>query len=135
MFVVGAANVSKAFWGAGRHRAKVAPLRQALRDSLGVDDQSPLYDVGMRNNFEHYDERIDRWWTECPRHNLLDRGFGAPSVVSLDDKEMFRIYDPDTARIIFWGEAFHMQPIASECDRIFPIGEREASKPHWDGRH
>ena len=42
MFVVGASNVSKALWGQPSSREKVAARRQPLRDSLGVDDASPL---------------------------------------------------------------------------------------------
>jgi len=132
MLVVGAGNVSKALWGQGRSRKKTAPARQPLRDSLGVDDASPLYDVGMRNNFEHFDERIDRWWAESPSHNHLDRMIGPPTAVAgLTDIEMFRIYDPGTRSIVFWGQTFALQPIASECDRLVRVAEREAAKPHW----
>jgi hypothetical protein len=82
MFVVGAGNVFKALWGDGRSRRKVAPRRQPLRDSLNTDDSSPLYDVALRNHFEHYDERLDVWWEESPTHNRLDRTIGSPAAVS-----------------------------------------------------
>src|SRR5450631_2177877 len=49
------ANISKALWGQG---GKLAIERKPLRDSIGVDDTSPLREVTMRNNFEHFDERI-----------------------------------------------------------------------------
>ena len=135
MFVVGAANVSKVLWGGGRNRVRAAPRRQPLRDSLGVDDTSPLYDVGMRNNFEHLDERIDAWWNDCPRHVHIDRIIGPPSAVRVSDlseKEMFRVYDPATQSIVFWGQDFPLQPVATECDRLYVIAQREGSKPHWE---
>lgn len=131
MFVVGAGNVSKALWGDGRSRRKTAPVRQPLRDSLQTDDSSPLYDVAMRNHFEHYDERLDRWWAESPTHNHLDRHIGAGTVGGLAAIEMFRVYDPDTMSVVFWGEEFALNPIATECERIIAIAHRESSKPHW----
>jgi hypothetical protein len=132
MFVVGAGNLSKAFWGEGRGRQHIAPRRQSLRDSLAVEDSSPLYSVGIRNHFEHYDERIDRWWAESSTHNHADRMIGSPDQLGgLTDIEMFRIYDPGTVSIVFWGQQYELQPIASEVDRIYPIALREANKPHW----
>ena len=53
-----AANVSKALWG---QKGKYAEIRKPLRDSIGVSDESPLRNVNMRNNFEHFAERLDRW--------------------------------------------------------------------------
>jgi hypothetical protein len=41
------------------------------------------------------------------------------------------VYDPTNGSIVFWGQQFHLQPIATEVDRIFPVAERESAKPHW----
>ncbi|MEA2141968.1 MAG: hypothetical protein QOI64_398 [Solirubrobacteraceae bacterium] len=87
-----ASNISKALWGqGGRHEVE----RQALRDSLGIDDTSPLREVAMRNHFEHYDERLDRWWAESVAHNHLDVSIMPPSTVQgMDANDMFRVFDP-----------------------------------------
>ena len=69
------ANISKAFWGSG---GKLAVERKPLRDSIGIDDKSPLRAVTMRNNFEHFDERIDRWWTS-PKGTI----WSIPTLASL----------------------------------------------------
>jgi hypothetical protein len=133
MFVVGAGNTSKALWGDGRDRAKTSVRRQPLRESLEVKDDSPLYDLSMRNNFEHYDERIDRWWKESPSHNHLDRMIGSPNIVSgLTDIDRFRVYDPGGLSIVFWGQTWELQPIANECERVHAIASREAVKPQWE---
>jgi hypothetical protein len=133
MFVVGAGNVSKALWGAGRKRTTATPARRPLRDSLETDDSSALYSIPMRNHFEHYDERIEEWWAKSERHNIADRTIGPPSAVSgLERIEMFRFYDPVASRVVFWGEEFDLQPIADECHRIMAVAEREAAKPHWE---
>jgi len=129
ILLTGAANAAKALWGQkGGKAAERAPLRQ----SLGVDDTSPLKAVGMRNNFEHYDERLDRWWNESPCHNHLDRMIGPPDmVVGLDDLDRFRGYDPTTNAIVFWSQRFDVQAIVTEVERILPIAESEADRPHW----
>src|SRR5271154_1382263 len=56
-FLNAAADISKALWG---QRGKLASERKDLRDSIGIADDSPLTEVNMRNNFEHFDERLDR---------------------------------------------------------------------------
>ena len=45
--------------------------RQSLRDSLSVDDSSPLRRVKIRNDHEHLDERIERWWDTSPNPNFV----------------------------------------------------------------
>ena len=130
ILLTGAGNAAKALWGQkGKLDAERAPLRQ----SLNVDDTSALKDVDMRNNFEHYDERLDRWWNESPSHNHLDRMVGPPGGgAGLDDLDRFRVYDPTTNDIVFWGERFNVQAIVTELERILPIAEHEANRPHWE---
>ncbi|MDP9256977.1 MAG: hypothetical protein M3Q31_10535 [Actinomycetota bacterium] len=125
-----AANISKALWGQG---GKFAKEREPLRASLQVDDTSPLRNVAMRNHFEHFDERIDKWWDTSESHNLLDRSIMPPSAVEgLADIEMFRVFDPSTADIVFWGQRFNVNEIVREAARLLPIASVEAAKPHWD---
>lgn len=127
--ITGAGNVSKALWGQG---ARWADKRKPLRQSLGVSESSAFKDVSMRNHFEHYDECLDRWWAVSPNHNHLDRMIGPPSaVVGVDELDRFRVYDNTTHDVVFWGERFNIQEIATEADRLLPIAQRECAKPHW----
>ena len=129
-FLVGAANVSKALWG---QRSKFETQRAPLRDSLSVSAESPLKNMTFRNHFEHYDERIDRWWAESVSHNILDQMIGSPSAVQgFESQESFRIYDPGSHTIYFWGEDFAVEPIARELDRVYPLAKSESEKPHWN---
>lgn len=130
IFVSGSANIAKALWGQGQ---RLAAQRAQLRASLNVDDTSPLRDVAMRNHFEHYDERIDRWNNESKQHNVLDRMIGPPSAVAgIDTIDRFRVYEPGTMMVHFWGDSFQLQPIADEVSRLFPIAQYEAEKPRWE---
>lgn len=125
-----AANISKALWGTG---GRLAAERQHLRASIGVSDSSPLRDVVMRNNFEHIDERLDRWWRESTHHNHADLNIGPKAMIAgMADIDMFRAFDPATADITFWGQEFNVQAIVNEVQRILPLVSAEAQKPHWD---
>jgi len=125
-----AANISKAFWG---QRGRFAAERQALRDSVGIPDTSPLRDVNMRNNFEHLDERLDKWWAESARHNHADLNIGPiGAIAGLDDIDMFRLFDPHSTEIVFWSQRFNLQSLIDEVQRVLPTLRAEAAKPHWE---
>lgn len=125
-----AANAAKALWGSGGRKAKE---RARLRDSIGVSDQSPLKLVDMRNNFDHYDERIDKWWQNSKRRNHLDLSVGhKDSISGLDNIDMFRQFDPVTTNVIFWGQEFNIQELVDEVNRLLPSLRIESAKPHWE---
>jgi hypothetical protein len=128
-----AANISKALWG---QKGRLADERAPLRESLAVDDSSPLRDVALRNHFEHYDERLDRWWATSPAHNHLDMGVlsGPNAVVGFDDIDMFRVLDPLRGEVVFWGERFNLARIIQAAAQLLPVAQAEADKPHGKGR-
>ena len=125
-----AANISKAFWGQG---GRFAEQRKALRDSVGVSDDSALRYVVMRNNFEHFDERLDRWWKESKRHNYSDLNImPADAIAGIDETDSFRNFDPKSTDLSFWGQTFNLQDLINAVRTILPKLEVEANKPHWD---
>lgn len=124
------ANISKSLWG---QRGKLAFERKPLRDSIGIDDDSPLRQVTMRNNFEHIDERIDTWWKQSTHHNHADLNLGPRNMISgIQDIDRFRHFDPTTTDLFFWGQEFNLQVLINEVQKILPKIQNEASKPHWD---
>ncbi len=124
------ANISKMLWG---QRGRKLEERRALRASIGVPDDSVLRDATMRNHFEHMDERIDRWWETSRHHNHADKNLGpATAIGGLDPVDMFRMFDPSSADVTFWGERFNLQAIVTEVEKIMPALQAEAEKPHWD---
>jgi len=124
-----AANVSKLLWGGGGKRAVE---REPLRASIGVADSSPLHSTEMRNHFEHIDQRLDAWWANSPRHNHADQNIGPYGAISgIDEIDSFRLYDPDSGDLWFWGDSFNLKEIVAEVQRIYPIVQVESEKPHW----
>jgi hypothetical protein len=128
-FVASAANVSKLLWGQG---GKFAKERKPLRDSINVKDSSPLKHTTMRNHFEHIDERLDRWWRESATHNIANYNVGPSTMIDgLKTIELFRAYDPSTRTARFWGNTYNLKEIVEEVERIYPLLQTEAAKPHW----
>jgi hypothetical protein len=126
-----AANVSKVMWGSG---GKLEEERRPLRESLGVPDDSPLKNTDLRNHFEHFDERIDRWWTESPNHAYIDRIIGPPNAISgtsVTDVDCFRQYNPATNQANFWGVDHDIQAIVSAAEALFESAAVESAKPNW----
>lgn len=124
-----AANISKALWGSG---GKYSAERQDVRDSIGVDDNSPLREVAMRNHFEHFDERLTNWWKSSAKHNHLDLNFASRSAISFADPiDKFRNFDPSSGDLTFWGDEFNLKTIIDEVMRIYPKLQQEANKFPW----
>jgi hypothetical protein len=124
------ANISKAFWG---QAGKFAKERKPLRDSLGVGNKSPLQQTSMRNNFEHFDERLDEWYTTSAQRNHIDYMIGPPNMIKgAADIDMFRVFDTTTGDVVFWGKRYPLNMIVQEIQRLHPLAVAEASKPHWD---
>ncbi|MDB5338393.1 MAG: hypothetical protein JWN70_4012 [Planctomycetaceae bacterium] len=117
------ANIAKALWG--KHGTP-PENRKALGESVGISDDSPLKRVSMRNNFEHFDERIDRWWKSSNGHNFADLNIG-PNV-TLDDIDSFRSFNPTTSDLSFWGQKFNVQELIDEVCAILPKLDAELAK-------
>lgn len=131
-FLNSSANIAKALWGQGGKRNLE---RQALRDSIGINDSSPLKITQMRNNFEHFDERLEIWWKEAPNHNCVDLNIiSRKHIIDLSGSDLgwFRNFDPQTTTLTFWSEDFYVQELIDEVRRILPKLEEEANKPPWE---
>ena len=121
MILVSAGNISKALWGqSGRYERE----RQPLRDTIKVNDSSPLKILNMRNDWEHFDERIDEWWLKSESRMFYDRNVG----FNFSDRspiDIFRNWDPEKQELVFWGKKLNIKEIVCEIERIMPLLENE----------
>jgi len=110
------ANISKALWGQG---GQLGSQRKPLREVLLVTENSPLSQVKMRNNFEHFDERIDRWWLTSKNMNFVDSNVMPENAISgIETGDIFRNYDPETTELVFWGQKINIASLVKEAERI-----------------
>ncbi len=115
------ANIAKAAWGAG---GNLADVRQALRESLVIDDENPIANVDLRNHLEHYDERLDRWYRTSERRNHADYLTGPPGMISgIESSDVFRHFDPDSGDVIFWGEHYNLPQLVKAISVLLPIAD------------
>jgi hypothetical protein len=122
-----AAAIRRAMWSTN---AATSNARIALRQSLDTEDSSPINSPRMRNNFEHFDERIDKWWAESERRNFIDLNVMPENMFPRqEDINMFRAYDPHTGEVTFWGDRLNIHEIAAEAARIHQAAMRELEKP------
>ena len=101
-----------------------------------MTDASPLRVVDIRNDYEHFDERLERWWKTSTHHNYVGemigpRGSIGGSAIS-EDRDILRWFDNATGDLIFWGNELNVPTVVKEVQGLLPIAEREANKPHWE---
>ncbi|CEG31458.1 hypothetical protein [Peribacillus simplex] len=118
-FLNSTANVSKLLFGT---KDRVSAARKTLRDSLNVSDDSVIKIRDMRNHFEHFDERIEKWNKTSVRHNFADKLIGPTNMIQgLDQKDYFRHFDTTKGAITFNGEEYLIQPIVDELVKIHTV--------------
>jgi hypothetical protein len=128
-----AANISKALWG-DRKTKKALAARKPLRDSLHIDNNSPLYPLKMRNNYDHFDERLDEWWKKSKNHNVVDVSvIPKDLILGFDDIDCFRLYNQQNKELTFWGQRFNLGEIIEAVQQLHPIVLQESNKPRQQG--
>jgi hypothetical protein len=127
--LVAAANLSKLLWGSSGKREQE---REALRESIDVDNTSPLKSLDIRNDFEHFDERIEDWYVRQGQSIYIGRNIGGGILNENEgDGRRFGEYDPSTGMVVFWTNSARLPDIIGEVRRILPLVEAEAAKDPW----
>ena len=114
--LVAAANVSKILWP---QRKRSAARGKTLRTLLNVDDHNLLSDRNIRNHFEHYDERIEKWFeNDCSavyRDSIIDP---FESIWGRNPANLHRKYNPVTQTLTFRGESVDLAAILKALEEI-----------------
>jgi hypothetical protein len=112
-----AANISKMLWGSA---GKKAQDRETLRMRLGVTEDSPLKDPAIRNDIEHFDERLEAWFAGGGR-NYAGRNIGPAQAINIEGEELnsrFQSFDPETGLVSFLANAVDLSLLTAEAARI-----------------
>lgn len=84
-----------------------------------MDETSPIYERGLRNALEHYDEALDDFLLTAGAGNF----FPDPQVGQIPSPQEvpshhFKLLDPGTSRFVLLGELYEFGLIQKEVDRI-----------------
>jgi len=73
----------------------------------------------VRNDFEHFDERIDSWVINSERHNYADKNVGNINAIKgLNPKDNFRMYDPSSKILYFCGVEYPLEQLYQYTQKV-----------------
>ncbi len=78
-----------------------------LRDRFNLSDEKLPDNLRQtRNWFEHFDEKIDDWWSESRTHSFADRNIMPLTMIQgLDISDYARFFDPTTSELSVFGRS------------------------------
>src|SRR3954465_11314565 len=117
--LMAAANISKLLWGSTGEEGEAR--QAALRESLEVDNSSPLRSRDLRNDFEHIDDRIRNFYESRAGRAYITRTIGPIDAIGgpkVDQSVRFGNYDPTNAVATFWSNSSSVKEIYDEAMRI-----------------
>lgn len=113
--LVAAANVSKILWPRSKYKIRGERLRQMLK----VEKENPLFDRKFRNNFEHYDERIEEWFEKHSSGVYVDLAMNPSLPGRSFITNHHRGYNSFNNTLTFRGELLDLNEILKALEEIF----------------
>jgi len=113
--VVQGAAVSRYFWPVRRGHERRA---EQLRSAFGMTERSPLYLRDLRNDIEHFDEKLDRYLSSGIVGTILPEYFGTLPESNGVPVHLFRAYYFDVGQFQLLGNRYEVQPIVDELLRL-----------------
>jgi hypothetical protein len=112
--LVTAGNVSKILWPSNK---KYKMRGERLRQMLKVQDDNILSDRKFRNHFEHYDSRIEDWFSKQSQGVYIDLAMN-PSFPGRN-LNSHRGYNSFNNTLEFRGEILNLNDILKALELIF----------------
>lgn len=113
--LVAAGNVSKILWPYKEYAERGERLRKLLK----VTEDNLLSDRKFRNHFEHYDDRIEKWFKGKSSAVYSDLAIDPLKSMRRNfPTNHHRAYDPLTQTLTFRGESFDLAAVLKELKEI-----------------
>lgn len=100
-----------------RIEPSLQPERRKLREILQMTRSSPLFTRGVRNNFEHIDERIAEW-NDTESTIFVKRTFDGHPLFAGLEFEPLGAANLETSEVRFGGHKVNLREIRTEANRI-----------------
>jgi len=114
--VVQGAALSRYFWPVRKGHENRAKF---LRETLCVDDNNPLKSRDLRNEIEHFDEKLDYYLSnKIIVGNIFPQYVGPLPKNNGVSIHIFRAYYVDVGLFEMLGKRYEMEPISDEIYRL-----------------
>lgn len=121
-YLIAVANVSKYLWPpVGRKKSDGGRQLRAsvLRASLHADQLVTLRNRTLRDHFEHFDERIDKWAETSKERYFADSIVHDDVTIKwLMEGDSFRILNRNTLELTFNGQLFSLTDFNTELENV-----------------
>src|ERR687893_531229 len=97
-----------------------------LRESLAVDEDSPLAARTFAEHFEHFDKRLETWQVTSEQHRFFD-SYTEPLDVLAETapEDRLRGYDSENNAVLFHEDAYELGPVSGALEELQRRAERE----------
>jgi hypothetical protein len=115
-FLIATGNISKVLWPSDKSsQGRGAQLRQLFQ----VPATSPLEPRNFRNHFEHFDERLETWFSSVGSSQFVDSNIApAGSIVGPRPTAYLRNYDPTAQILSFRGDTYHFLTVVQAVTQL-----------------
>jgi len=113
--ILQAAALSRYFWPARQGHETRA---KQLRDALDVTEDNPLKNRDLRNEIEHFDEKLDAYLAEGITGHIIPEFVGPRPQSDGMAAHIFRAYYLDVGLFEMLGKCYELQPLAHEIVRV-----------------
>jgi hypothetical protein len=125
------AATSRYFWPSSDEKLAVARGKNLCR-VFKLDESNPLFTVRhIRNIFEHYDEKLDRFCARDPVGEIFDLIIESRALADAEVTHVLRLLDPLSQTVVLFGRAFSFQGLQESIQHIH---ERAVSMDGSGGR-
>lgn len=116
--ILQAAALSRYFWPARQGHETRA---KQLRDAFDVTEDNPLKNRDLRNEIEHFDEKLDAYLADGIAGYIFPEFVGPLPESDRVPAHIFRAYYLDVGLFEMLGKRYELQPLANEIVRVHDL--------------
>ena len=118
-----AARLSLLFWPTQGDQDR----GEYLRDLFGIKEDNVLANRGLRNDLQHFDERLDTWIKSTGGRRFIDSNISRPGDIDIDGEQPLRNFYWKECAYTFRSETYSIYPIALSIAEILREAEAKLS--------
>lgn len=115
------AATSRYFWPSSDEKLALARGKNLCR-VFQLEETDPLFAVRhIRNVFEHYDEKLDRFCARDPVGQIFDLIVESRTLAEAEVTHVLRLVDPSSQTVVLFGHAFSFGGLETSIQKIHDL--------------